>query len=238
MITGIVVALPEELGTLTAKKIAKGQCDFIANNILVACAGAGSENASKAAKLLISKGAKALISWGCAGALSENLKPGDLILPQSILTATAESIGCDKNWLAHLQKNLPIEFNSDNLIESFTIIETSEEKTNLHQQSKAVAVDMESAAIAKTAAKSNIPTIVIRTIADPVSMSLPSAISYSLNAEGEVVLRKLLIFLLTHPQQIPALIKLGLHFNAAKNKLKAVAKHLDTITSFHLNISA
>jgi len=45
-------------------------------------------------------------------------------------------------------------------------------------------------------------------------------------------LSKLLWFLLTHPTELPGLIKLGLHFNAAKNKLKLVAKHLDIIVGF------
>jgi hypothetical protein len=36
VITGIVVALPEELATLTSKKMAKGRCVFMAENVIVA----------------------------------------------------------------------------------------------------------------------------------------------------------------------------------------------------------
>ncbi len=63
-------------------------------------------------------------------------------------------------------------------------------------------------------------------------MDLPKAVAYSLNNNGEVVLKRLLLFLLQHPGQLPGLIKLGLHFNAAKKTLKLVAAQLDAIIGF------
>lgn len=91
---------------------------------------------------------------------------------------------------------------------------------------------MESIAVAKTAKANNIDVLVIRCIADPVTLNLPQAVCYALNPQGDIVLIKLLWFLLTHPAELPNLVKLGLNFNAAKNKLKLVAKHLDTIVGF------
>ncbi len=238
MITGIVVALPEELGTLTAKKTAKGQCDFIADDMLIACSGAGRDNAAKAASLLLEKGAEVLISWGCAGALSSELNPGDLLLPETLLTDSGKTLVCDAVLLSRIQKNLPLEFHSGVLAESLAIIEQAEDKKALHLKTQAVAVDMESAAVIETAQQADRAAMVMRAIADPAAMSLPKAVSHALNDEGEVVMTKLLGFLLTHPQQIPALIRLGMHFSAAKNKLKAVAPHLDTIIAFDSNTSA
>lgn len=238
MIVGIVVALPEELGTLTAKKIAKGQCDFIADDIVVACSGAGRDNAVKAASLLLEKGADTLISWGCAGALSAVLNPGDLLLPETLLTDTGEMLLCDESLLSCIKKNLPLECHSGILAESLAIIGQADDKKKLHLNTQAVAVDMESAAVIETAQKAGRAAIVIRAIADPATMSLPQAVTHALNDEGEVVLTRLLSFLLTHPGQIPALIRLGMHFSAAKNKLKAVATHLDTIVGFDSHTSA
>ena len=102
----------------------------------------------------------------------------------------------------------------------------------------AVALDMESVAIAKVARQYKIPFLVIRAIVDPVDMSLPQAISYSLNDQGEVVLGKLLFFLFLHPAELPGLIKLGIYFNAAKKTLKLVAKHLDTVTGVNCSNAA
>lgn len=238
MIIGIIVAMPEELTTLTTKKIAKGQCEFIDKTVIVTCSGIGRDNATKAAELLISKGVKGLISWGCAGALALDLKPGALLFPEKILMTTGQTVNPTQNWLAHIKKNLPIVHRSVSLVESLTLIETCEDKKSLYQQTEAVAVDMESAAIVQAAEKAGIASLVIRTIADSVTLNLPSAFSDSLNKEGEIVLTRLLRYLVAHPQQLPALIKLKLHFNAAKNKLKAVAEHLDVIAGFDSNTCA
>jgi hopanoid-associated phosphorylase len=235
---GIIVALAEELSTLTSKKIVKGEYGYISENIIVIYSGAGRDNAAKSAKILIEKGATALISWGCAGALALELRPGDLLFPEKVVTASGQTLKITENWLTHIKKNLPIIHRSVVLVESLTPIVTSEGKKRLHQQTQAIAVDMESAAIIEIAEEFAVKSLVIRTIVDPVNLNLPPAINHALNTEGEIVLSKLLTHLLICPQQLPSLIKLGLNFSTAKNKLKAVAKHLDTIVGFDLNTIA
>lgn len=234
MITGIIVALPEELSTLPSGKVEKGDYCKLTDNILIAHAGAGPENACKASELLIAKGAEQLISWGCAAALSPELKPGDLLLPESLLSEDQQKFNCDPNWIDHVRHLLAdkVSIISGKLTERSTIVAESKDKQAIHSQTGAVALDMESCAIAKTAIQANTPCLVIRTIADPVNMSLPGAVSHSLNSEGEIELSKLLQYILLHPMEIPALIKLGLHFNAAKKTLKSIAKYLDKITVF------
>ncbi len=238
MITGIIIALPDEISSLTSKKIKKGDCVFINDNTLVTCSGAGPKNAAKASQLLIKKGADRLISWGCAAALSDNLVPGDLVLPQHLIAENKQQLSINSPWLKNTTDQLaPLKVNSGLLAESSVIVAKSSEKQAIHTQSNAIAVDMESIAVAQTAQSHNLPIIVIRCIADPVSMSLPQAVSYALNDQGNIVLPKLLWFSLTHPSELLGLIKLGLHFNAAKNKLKSVAKQLDTIVGFEMKIS-
>jgi adenosylhomocysteine nucleosidase len=234
LITGIVVALPEELSTLTSKKIAKGCCDFISDSIAVAYSGAGAINARTASESLIAQGATRLISWGCAAALNETLNPGDLVLADTLIDAENNPIAIQTDW--HRQaKNLlstSATVHAGGLAESKTIVASSGDKKRLCAQTGAIALDMESVAIAKVAAQHKLPFLAIRTIADPANMDLPKAINYSLNNEGEVALGKLLLFIALHPTELPGLIKLGLHFNAAKNTLKLAAKQLDHLTAF------
>ena len=235
MITGIVVALPEELSTLTAKKIAKGQVVFISETIIVAYSGAGASNASAAAQLLIAKGATRLMSWGCAGALSQNINSGDLVLANSLLDSygdlsISQSISSVWHSNTHQQLSKTITVHCGLLVESLDIVSTSTAKQALHQETGALAVDMESVAVAKIALQHAKPYLVIRSIVDPVYLDLPRAISQSLNAQGEVVMRQLLWHIVRNPNEIPALIKLGRHFNAAKNTLKVIAKQLDSLT--------
>ena len=231
MITGIVVALPEELSTLTSKKIDKGCCVFITDNIALAYSGSGADNAWTAAELLITQGATRLISWGCAAALSETLKPGDLVLPDTLIDAEGNRLDIHTNWL-RFTKNLlsaSIKIHSGSLAESKTIVAAAKDKKHLHAQTGAVALDMESIAIAGVAQQNDLPFLAIRAIADPANMDLPKAVNYSLNAEGDIVLGKLLLFIALDPAELPGLIKLGLHFNTAKNTLKLVAKQLDRL---------
>ena len=237
MITGIVVALPEELSTLTSKKLTKGDSCFITKKLLVIYSGTGPINASSATEHLISQGATKLISWGCAAALSETLKPGDLMLANELIAAEeskAVPLSVNANWHQQTKELLAtfVKVHSGCLVESKSIVSSSEHKKQIHINTNAVALDMESIAIAKVAHQHSLPFLAIRVIADPVEMSLPLAITHALNEQGEVLLSKLLLYLAQHPTELPGLIKLGLHFKAATKTLKLIAKHLEMVTLF------
>lgn len=234
MITGLVVALPEELTTLTSKKIEKGGCLFITDRLLLAYSGAGPTNATVAAELLVAKGASRLISWGCAAALGASLKPGDLILADKLIDAENNEMAINADWHSYANHLLAkfVIVTPGCLGESVSIVSTSTDKKQLHFLTGAVALDMESIAIAKVAKQYTLSFLAIRVIVDPVEMNLPLAINHSLNDQGEIVLKKLLLFLFLHPAELPGLIKLGLNFNAAKKTLKSVAKHLDRLINF------
>lgn len=241
MITGIVVALPEEISTLTAKKIDKGNCLFIADKILVAYSGTGPKNAQTAAELLVSKGVTQLISWGCAAALSSLLKPGDLTLAETLIDAECTQIDINSPWYNNT-KNLLSEFivvHTGHLAESKSLVSSSKDKKQLQSKTGAIALDMESIAIAKVAKQYKLSFLAIRAIADPVTMNLPKAVNHSLNDQGEILLGKLLLFIVLHPAELPGLIKLALHFHAARKTLKRVADNLDNVICFnHLTPAA
>jgi len=242
VITGIVVALPEEIVTLTSKRIDKGHCVFIRDKILVACAGMGPVNATAAAELLIAKGASQLLSWGCAAALDPSLQAGDLTLADRLLDANNEEIAVNADWLDHC---LPVLTGAlaDNrgqavlhiglLTESTTIVTSGKAKKQLYSFTGALALDMESNAVAKVAQQHGLPFLAIRAIADPAGMGLPEAVVYATNADGEVSIGKLLQYLALHPAQLPDLIRLGNYFNKAKQTLKRTAGRLESIAEFN-----
>ncbi|MFA5983053.1 MAG: phosphorylase [Methylococcaceae bacterium] len=231
MITGLVVALPEEISTLTAKQVAKGECFSITEELLLVNSGTGAANARLAAQKLIGLGAKRLISWGCAAGLSPLLKPGDLSLPKRLLNQNNLVLETDPNWHEYTQKQFGnnSSVHTGDLLDSQSIVSLSTVKQALHYQTNAQVLDMESFAVAGIAQDHNLPFLAIRAIADPVSMNLPRAVSYSVNSEGQVVLFKLLSFLALHPNELPGLIKLGLHFSKAQKTLKNTAKKLHLI---------
>ena len=237
MITGIVVALIQELDALTSKKvIAKGQSIFLTKTVALAYSGAGANNAKAAAELLISQGATQLISWGCAAALNDNLQSGNLVLANGLIDADGLALPVNADWHHHAKTVLSklacesgFALRCGDLLESKTLVSTSHDKRQLYQQTKAIALDMESVAIAKVALAHNIPFLAIRAIADPVTMDLPAAVSHALNEQGDVQIGKLLKFLLWHPSEAKGLLVLGQQFNSAKNTLQLVAKELEQL---------
>ena len=237
MITGIIAALPEELSILTAKKLAKGSVARVGDNILVIYSGAGAENARLAAEFLLKQGANQLISWGCAAALKASFKPGDLVLANCCVDADKAVVELNnKDWVNAVNTLLANQLTKaifiGKLAESKTIVATCQDKTMFADETGAIAVDMESVAIAKVAQEQHIPFLSIRAIADPLAMDLPKAISHALNDEGDVEMAKLMVYLIGHPAELPGLVKLGWYFNAAKKTLKQVAVHLAAITLF------
>ena len=232
MITGIVVALPEELRTLSKVKLTQGESAQLSANTLVILAGTGPENARIASLKLVAQGAQQLISWGCAGALAPYLKAGDLIIPNSILSQDNTPLTTHKHWRKQLSSTLEHSLKCYNgqLLESVTVISLAQDKTQQFQRSNALAVDMESAAIARIAAQTNLPFIAIRSIVDSAQFDLPKAINYALSDSGIVAIPKLIKYLCLHPSELVPLIQLGLHFKAASHTLKQLARQLPSIT--------
>ncbi|WP_445372830.1 phosphorylase [Methylomonas sp. HW2-6] len=233
MSCGIVVALPEELATLTSRKLAQGECLRLCDDTLVAYAGAGPHNAANAANLLIAKGANRLISWGCAAALAPQLRPGQLVIADRIFF-DQQIYEADKFWSDKVSSRLgeKLAVGHGKLVTETRIVALSEDKQAIHSNTGAVALDMESGAIAKVASQSNLPCLVLRAIADPVTLDLPPAVSRAMNEQGQVELGKLLRHLALHPWEVPALVKLGLHFHAAQKTLKTIARHLNEIAIY------
>jgi len=171
VITGILVALPEELRTLTKTKVKQGECVTVAENTIITPAGSGSENARIAAQILIDQGAKQLISWGCAGALAPHLKAGDLVIPEYIRTQDNNLIATHTQWSKKIIANLAssIKYYTGTLLESDSVVALADTKNELHHSTHALAVDMESGAVACLAQQAQIPFIALRSIVDQLT---------------------------------------------------------------------
>jgi len=232
VITGILVALPEELNTLTKLKVKQGECIAVTDNIIIILSGAGPTKAHQAAQELVLQGAQQLISWGCAGALDPRLKAGDLIIPQTILTADNNQIMTHTEWSKQIIKRLPekIKYYTGTLLESDSIIDSATSKNKSFQKTQAIAVDMESAALARVAQQKQLPCLALRSIVDPANLDLPHAINHAMTGSGLISIPKLMLYLCTHLNEVPRLIKLGLNFNTASRTLKTLALQLPQIS--------
>ena len=150
---GIVVSLSRELKSLTRQTIPVGSWKAITDNTLVALSGIGADRAYMAGSVLVSQGATALLSWGCAAALDDRVSPGCLILPGCIIGANGEIHRVSTEWHRRLYLALESKHSvrTEALVESDVIVKTSAEKRSLARRTQAAATDMESAAQARLA---------------------------------------------------------------------------------------
>jgi adenosylhomocysteine nucleosidase len=227
-IAGLVVALPEECRSLTARRMHRDECVELGAARLVCVAGVGGENAARAAHRLVEAGARGLVSWGCAAALAPKLKPGDLCLPAEILDRNAVRRGASRDWHQRAKDALRGAGNlyTETLLTTDRLVATAAEKRALAAACGAIAVDMESAAVAAVACEHGLPFLAVRAIADPADMVLPRAVMRATDAQGTVRRSVLLGHALLHPGEVGALWRLASQFRAALRTLARTADRM------------
>ena len=103
---------------------------------------------------------------------------------------------------------------------------STEEKRRTWQETGALAVDLESDVVARIAAASGIPFLVVRTIADSAYRALPPAALIPLAKNGTPKLAHVLASVLRRPRQFGALCGLARETQAALAALVLPARAL------------
>jgi adenosylhomocysteine nucleosidase len=198
----------------------------LGEGILVKLSGIGPLRAGEAAKSLLEHGATALLSWGCAGALVSTLSPGSLVLASSVIGADQSSYSSDPTWHGRLLNRLKgcIDLHQGPLAESGTVLRSSKEKRALVERTRAIAVDMESAAVARAAQGAHASFMAVRAIADSADMAIPQSSVGAVDEFGELKLLRLLKELIRQPFELFAMIRLSRNFRAAQVTLAKVAR--------------
>jgi nucleoside phosphorylase len=140
-----------------------------------------------------------LVSTGFAGALNNELQVGDLLLAKNFSTI-------ELNEKRSSVSRLPIHM--ANLLTAPTLIDSSDERTEITRTSGAAAVDMETEFIARACAAHGIPLLSLRVITDTPREPFPAPAHVLFDvAKQRTDLPKLATFLLTHPNRVPGLIQ-------------------------------
>lgn len=160
----------------------------------------------------------AILSFGICGALDPSLKVGDLVIGGAV-----NGVLADPEWTARLAAALPAA-----RIGSFAagdaMVADISAKAALRERSGAMAVDMESHAVAQT----GIPFAVLRAVSDRADRSLPPAARVGLKADGRPDIAAVLKSLLADPSQMPALIRTAWDVETA---YRALGNALDLLGS-------
>jgi adenosylhomocysteine nucleosidase len=185
----------------------------------------GGACAAVAAQALIDAGAGALVSWGTAGGLDPDLMAGTICLPSAVVGRDGIIFATDARWRGLLAEAVADRFRvvSGMLLSSTTLIDGRAAKAAAFRTTGAVAVDMESAAVAAEAALRTLPFVAVRVIVDSAGDALPAAVMAASSA-GQVRLPRLMLGMLRSPRDALAVMRLARRFRAARRSLIAVAR--------------
>ena len=193
---------------------------------LVTQSGPGAERASAAAARTIDAGARLVISWGLAGSLDAGLRPGTLVVPRRVLSQGAGPLPVDAAWHARVAALADaFALHDGDLLTAPAALESPAAKRAAAAATHAVAVDMESAAIAAAAARARVPFIALRVVVDGLEDSLPPHAERWIDERGERRMATTLRAVVS-PRQWRALLTLAKRYRVASGVLDRLAQAL------------
>lgn len=190
---------------------------------LLAISGIGRVAAAAAAQALVDAGVSALMTFGMAGGLDPKLKPGSVVIPCELLSIDGARYAASRAWREQVAAAVsPLcAVTEGKLLTSAHAIETPADKSAAFRNTGAVAVDMESAAVAEIAAKHSLPFIAVRVIVDTAADILPRAVVAASRA-GRVQFARLIGGLILAPREIPSLLRLAQRYRIAMHSLRTI----------------
>ena len=152
---------------------------------------------------------KRIISIGYAGALDPSLKVGDVVVADQVV----KSYSLDGELLGTMP-----EVARGTLLTVDQVVATPPEKKALREKYSAVAVDMETFALAEETQARNLSFASVRAITDTADQELIDC-GHLVEADGEVSKLKAGWHVLTHPGDLKGMIDLGQHAKTATASL-------------------
>ncbi|MEM1397647.1 MAG: hypothetical protein AAGH38_09405 [Pseudomonadota bacterium] len=238
--------MPQTIGIVCGLKSEKhaiekslGRCELGDVDVRIGVSGARASQAGIIANDFAAEGAVALMSVGVSGGLDPSLSTGDLVIGADVICVDGGAFKSDAAFVEKLDRyegQMRTEENTlpagspqssgpthplvfGRILGSDTIIQTPEQKAHLFDQLDAIAVDMESHAVASAAERANIPFVAVRAIADTSNTVLPSPALDAVAPDGSTKVLSTLTKAFMKPSSFPALIKLGQESAIANDRL-------------------
>lgn len=183
---GVVFALGIEAGGLADRLqglVATQGAGFTAREgaaegkrVVLIESGAGQASAEQATAALIAGHApRWIISAGFAGGLRDEVKPGHIVLADEIVDTQGQRLQID------LRMPSGPGLHVGRLLTADRIVASAAEKRSLGLQHSALAVDMESLAVAQVCRDNRVRFLAIRVISDAVDHELPADLDHLMN---------------------------------------------------------
>ena len=175
----------------------------------VAVGGGGGEvGAAEAVAKLLSDGATALISFGLCGGLDPRLRSGDLVVADAVVTE-------HDRWPVDPALRARLGEGEGGAVYAGQVLTGAKDKRHTHRTLGAVAVDVESAAVARA----GVPFAVLRAVCDPAARGLPHVAQVALDGRGRINALRVLVAVLMRPHQVGSLVMLARDAGRARRAL-------------------
>ena len=218
---GIVTGMLSEaacLGTATTENSA-------VERPLVYCAGASAERALEGARELTRSEVVGLVSFGIAGGLDPTVAVGDLVIADAVIDPNGRRFVTASSWCQAIRSALgdTLPVRTGPLAGADDVIATPADKARLFQATQAIAVDMESHAVATAAEEAGLPLLILRVVADPAHRAIPESARVGLAPDGGTRPFAVIGKLMVRPWETPAVWMLARDNRAAHESLRRVA---------------
>jgi len=169
-------------------------------------------------------GYRGIISFGVAGGLDAQLRPGDWVVASEVAEAQG-SRPTDAAWSQKLLHAIGDAHHAP-VIGVDTPVADPAKKRELHRLSGAAAVDMESHIVARLAAAHGLAFTALRVIVDPAHRAIPRAALKGMGAgpraDGAAVMRDLF----ARPSQLALLLRISLDAYIARSAMQRLRRRL------------
>jgi adenosylhomocysteine nucleosidase len=190
-----------------------GTCVVLQTGVGPARAGDAAETAPKA---------RAMLVCGCAGGLVPELAAGSVVVADSVCDlATADRFPLRSMLIPESVRGLGLTLATGRIATAAAVLGSPAAKREA-AAAGAIAVDMESAAVARVAAARNVPLAVLRVVVDTVDDALPPAALIDA-ASGKVRLGAAVAHFLP-PGRWPAAMRMAARQRIADRALRAVSR--------------
>jgi adenosylhomocysteine nucleosidase len=222
---GVVYALPMEM------KAFLGRCEKVRKyvgsqfvfrggkykgiRVAVVESGTGFARARRATFALIdAHSPKWVLSCGFAGALVPSFRVGDIVVADSIVDLHGQSLAIDVGFPADPGRGIHI----GRLLTADSIVRLVQEKKDLAQRHSAVAVDMETLAVAQVCRETGTRFLAIRAISDDLSGDLPAEVLFLVGPTGTTRLGAAMGAIFNRPHSVREMWQLrkAAHFAAGR----------------------
>jgi hypothetical protein len=174
--------------------------------------------AFSATKKLIKQNVDLIVNFGFAGALKNNLKNCDILIPKDI---------CNENFRFKKNSNFLSGYfkkKIDEKVKTYSLLTSKKVLKKVSKDKNVSAVDMEAYYAQKAALEGKVPFISIKVIFDDIDNPIPEFIIKSLNSDGNIIYFRLFLELLARPSDFSKLIKINKLYSKSIIKLEKVAK--------------